>query len=256
MAMSNVKTPELTPKDFNDEEIEMGSLNPEEGMKHIEEEAGEESEENGTTFAAPTPIHPPVTIKLRLDKPTPALDEKKLEEATNEEEVEEEAKKPKKPRVTRKNQRKEPEPKSIKEAHDAEKKKKRSNNSVKSEVPPRVSESIADKIGSVEALPAKYEGKAIHYLGNKEGPTPLPRAVKLTELPTNSFIVVPRWRKIEGHFGPCYILEVEDDPSKAYWSNSRVNAIIGGGMVNPETQVLTIHRLLDGSFIYGYAEKK
>lgn len=253
--MANVHTPELKNENFNDEEIEMGSLEPSEGLKFID---GETKESNGTTFAAPTPMHPSMVLKLKLDKPTPALDESKVKEeevdAEDDEENDEENTGKKKKRTVRKNQKKGPKATSIKETHKDS--KKRSNTTVKADSTPHVSEVIADKIGALDALPVKSEGRLIHYLNNNTGPTPLPKAVKLTEMPVNSYIVIPGWRQINGHFGPSYILEVENEPSIAYWSNSRVNGIIGGGIINPETQVLTIHRLQDGSFIYGYADKK
>lgn len=249
--MANVHTPELKNSNFDDEEIEMGSLEPSEGLKFID---GETKESNGTTFAAPTPMHPSMVLKINLDKPTPALDESKVKEEIVEEGDEEDDGKKTKKKTTRKSQKKGSEATSIKKAHETS--KKRSNTTVKADSTPHVSEVIADKIGALDALPVKSEGRLIHYLSNNTGPTPLPRAVKLTEMPVNSYIVITGWRQINGHFGPSYILEVENDPSIAYWSNSRVNGIIGGGMINSETQVLTIHRLQDGSFIYGYANKK
>lgn len=239
--MAEVHTPEIfSDKTVEADEIEMGSLDPSQGFKLIEE-----GESSGTTFAAPTPLQakPDLKIKVKL----PVVNEVKEEET--EEEVEEESKKkkplPRKPaKTTRTRQSINPNS------------KKRSNTTVKGDSTPHVAEVIADKIGSLEALPVESEGRTIHYLANKEGPSPVPRAVKLTELPTNTYIVISSWRKIESLYGPSYILYVENDPTKAYWSNSRVNAIISGGMVNPESQVLTIHRLLNGTFIYGYAEKK
>ena len=239
--MAEVHTPEIfSDKTVEADEIEMGSLDPSQGFKLIEE-----GESSGTTFAAPTPLQakPDLKIKVKL----PVVNEVKEEET--EEEVEEESKKkkplPRKPaKTTRTRQSINPNS------------KKRSNTTVKGDSTPHVAEVIADKIGSLEALPVESEGRTIHYLANKEGPSPVPRAVKLTELPTNTYIVISSWRKIESLYGPSYILYVENDPTKAYWSNSRVTAIISGGMVNPESQVLTIHRLLNGTFIYGYAEKK
>lgn len=244
--MAEVRTPELcSDKSVEADEIEMGSLDPSQGFKLIEE-----GESSGTTFVAPTPLQakPDLKIKVKLPIVNEVKEEEKEEEAEEEEEEKEVKKKkplPKKPTKTVRT-RQSINPNS----------KKRSNTTVKGDSTPHVAEIIADKIGSLEALPVESEGRTIHYLANKEGPSPVPRAVKLTELPTNTYIVISSWRKIESLYGPSYILYVENDPTKAYWSNSRVNAIISGGMINPESQVLTIHRLLNGTFIYGYAEKK
>lgn len=242
--MADIRTPEIfSDKTVETDEIESGSLDPSQGLKLIEE-----GESSGTTFAAPTPLQakPDLKIKVKL----PVVNEVK-EETEEEEEGEEEKENKKKKPLPRKPTKTTRTRQSINPNS-----KKRSNTTVKGDSTPHVAEVIADKIGSLEALPVESEGRTIHYLANKEGPSPVPRAVKLTELPTNTYIVISGWRKIESLYGPSYILYVENDPTKAYWSNSRVNAIISGGMVNPDTQVLTIHRLLNGTFIYGYAEKK
>ena len=242
--MADIRTPEIfSDKTVETDEIESGSLDPSQGLKLIEE-----GESSGTTFAAPTPLQakPDLKIKVKL----PVVNEVK-EETEEEEEGEEEKENKKKKPLPRKPTKTTRTRQSINPNS-----KKRSNTTVKGDSTPHVAEVIADKIGSLEALPVESEGRTIHYLVNKEGPSPVPRAVKLTELPTNTYIVISSWRKIESLYGPSYILYVENDPTKAYWSNSRVNAIISGGMVNPDTQVLTIHRLLNGTFIYGYAEKK
>lgn len=127
---------------------------------------------------------------------------------------------------------------------------------VKANATAHVSEAVASQIGKIKALPNDIDGCEVNYLPASAGAAASPRAVKMDTIPTDSFVVISNWRKVNSQFGDSYILYIKDDNTKTYWSNSRVSGIIGAGLVNPETQFLTISRLADGSFIYGYVNKK
>ena len=82
--MAEVRTPEIcSDKSVEADEIEMGSLDPSQGFKLIEE-----GESSGTTFVAPTPLQakPDLKIKVKLPIVNEVKEEEKEEEAEEEEE--------------------------------------------------------------------------------------------------------------------------------------------------------------------------
>lgn len=110
-----------------------------------------------------------------------------------------------------------------------------------------------DEAAAAKNLPEEVNGRKIKYLKVDDDVTNDNSEVKrLTDLPNGSLTVISEWKKVEdGKF----ILYVENEPERAYWSNEKAAGIIGGGLVDPETQVLTVSRLPDGSFVFGVADK-
>lgn len=115
---------------------------------------------------------------------------------------------------------------------------------------------ISSNIGTIDALPADIEGRKIKYLTIDAFGTYRSKVEKLNTLPVNSFTIISEWRKVDSDYDESYILYVENEPGRAYWSNPHVAGIINNGYVNPMTQVLTISRLSDGSFAFGVADKE
>lgn len=115
---------------------------------------------------------------------------------------------------------------------------------------------INEKIGNSDVLPNEVNGRKIQYLSPDAGRNQNSKVKQLNTIPENSLIVISEWKKVDSDLDDSYILYVENDPNRAYWSNAHVAGIINNGLVNPLTQVLTISRLPGGSFVFGVADKE
>lgn len=117
-------------------------------------------------------------------------------------------------------------------------------------------DAVAAKVGNSAALPREVGGRKITYLPPNAGSAGKSKVEKLSALPANSFTVISEWRKADSEEeGDAYILYVENEADRAYWSTPHVAGILNNGLVNPATQVLTISRLPGGSFVFGVADK-
>lgn len=114
-------------------------------------------------------------------------------------------------------------------------------------------DAIRSKIGTTQALPNEVGGRKVTYLPVNGGSSSVE---KLSALPEDSITVISEWKRVDASPGEAYILYVENEPGRAYWSNSHIADIINSGSVNPVTQVLTISRLPGGSFVFGVADKE
>ena len=119
---------------------------------------------------------------------------------------------------------------------------------------------VSAKVGTLEALPSEVGGRKVSYLPVSAGRPFNSKVERLSALPENSFTVVAEWKEVgaspeEEEDGGSYILYVENEPERAYWSTPQVAGILNSGLVNPATQVLTLSRLPGGSFAFGVADK-
>lgn len=201
------------------------SLDPADGLAFLDNEAKENK-------------RPPLK-KIPIKRNTKKIDD--------EEEGEEEETEPKKTTQRKNVGKRKTETKSETKTETAKKRTKKST----ANATPHISEELKKKIGHSKALPAKLEGKEISYLPTSAGFTEDSAPQKLDTIPEDSIVVIHRWRKITTKFGDSYVLHVDNQPGKAYWGNSRVTAILNGGMVDMKTQMLTISRLAGGAFVYG-----
>lgn len=117
---------------------------------------------------------------------------------------------------------------------------------------------VDPQVGNVKSLPLEIgtSGRRIKYLPANASLECKSKVEKLITLPNNSFTIISDWRKVDASLDESYILYVENEPGRAYWSNAYVAEIINGGLVNPMTQVITISRLPNGSFAFGVADKE
>lgn len=111
-------------------------------------------------------------------------------------------------------------------------------------------------VKEVNVLPADLDGRKINYLPVRAGNVCDVRVEKLSTLPENSFIVISEWKRAQPESNGSYILHVAGEPARAYWSDPHVTRIIDSGNVDPMTQMLTISRLPDGSFVFGVVSKE
>lgn len=114
---------------------------------------------------------------------------------------------------------------------------------------------IASRIGAYNSLPSEIDGREIRYLPLSAGTACDSKVEKLNTLPEGSFTVISGWKKMDNNPEHSYILYVENDPERAYWSNAQVAGMLNNGVVNPVTQMLTVSRLPGGSFVFGVMEK-
>ena len=106
-------------------------------------------------------------------------------------------------------------------------------------------------MGTAEGLPSEVDGRHVMYFPSDAGHSTGLKVESLTALPEDSFTVIAEWqRAAEG-----YVLYVENEPERAYWSTPYVEGILNNGLVNPMSQELTISRLQDGSFVFGVVDK-
>lgn len=115
---------------------------------------------------------------------------------------------------------------------------------------------VSADLGTEEALPRSINGRQITYLPSNAGDICESKIEDLAKLPNDSFTIISEWRKVDSDYDDSYILYVENEPGRAYWSNPHVAGIINNGLVNPMTQVLTISKLSNGSFVFGTADKE
>lgn len=100
-------------------------------------------------------------------------------------------------------------------------------------------------------LPSEVDGRHVTYFPSDAGNSMAFKVKSLTALPEDSFTVIAEWQRVaEG-----YVLYVENEPERAYWSTPYVEEILNNGLVNPTSQGLTISRLQDGSFVFGVVDK-
>ena len=112
--------------------------------------------------------------------------------------------------------------------------------------------------GADGALPSVVGGRRITYLPACAGQQRRGKAgtEALAALPENSLTVVDEWVRAGGEGGGEYVLYVEGDHERSYWSDVHVAGIIDNGEVDASTQVLTISRLGNGEFVFDVADKK
>ena len=114
-------------------------------------------------------------------------------------------------------------------------------------------DSVAPKIGTTEALPAEVGGRKIKYFDEANTSA---NARSLSTLPEDTITVISEWKKVSSSTNGSYLLYVENEPERVYWSSYHIDGILDNGAVNPITQVLTISRLPGGSFVFGTMDKE
>ena len=117
---------------------------------------------------------------------------------------------------------------------------------------------VSGMAGAAGALPSEVGGRRITYLPARAGQRRGKAGTEaLAALPENSLTVVDEWvRAAGGDGGGEYVLYVEGDHERSYWSDAHVAGIIENGEVDASTQVLIISRLGNGEFVFGVADKK